>query len=741
MKTRQTRQKRRHSSYTESNGDTGRTAGIQTPCRTPRRSSKRVRFSDPRPQVHDEPDMSTGLTPALYRTSFDESMGGGAGPRTPSRRRSTPLPRSRRWLDPLAPGDGSSPDRVVQFAPLRQILTPRTQRQIRRVGLSEEINHIEREKRDAAQYQKMVQTLRQERDSLKQELARAQTRDTPDSQSAGEDTTWMLPRAQIEHLQSENTRLREEISFSSARNYDQRATTPSETDTVLINDTAFEGTMLVSDSPDMRGIDGLQLPTPDDYSLRDQPSPNYTQDAELLALSLDLESAKKEKRDLFEACRSRLSALNGTPIARHLQQPSPPPEFLDSIVPTLTEALSRASDAASALDSVKEEVANLGFSGDSAHDMIAEMRDRFRSARLGLERAIPGETPGGLHDGNATLGALVKRVEVLVESLDDEQCLREGSIDRERALRGQFDDLLARYETASRKIRELEESTAASAGDMLHTRMRMQELEREGQEQTVGIDRLNEALQKYRDEVKGLESLVTELEEDKRVSNDMHKKEVARLEQRAVTAETTMAEREAHIQQLEDTVEQNRIRACDLTAKVEQLEKDHQSAMETLEQRTAQQLHSDQEIGRMNVRVSELTTQLEAAQAETAKLHRHNAGLEDQLRTETDARDHLLDQWAADQARSFAYMKETISNQRRSARARAANWEMKSDELQSSPTARSDPLTPISATRFVDVEVGRGKHRRRLDSGIGILTDEMTGSDDGAILPSDPADL
>jgi hypothetical protein len=53
-------------------------------------------------------------------------------------------------------------------------------------------------------------------------------------------------------------------------------------------------------------------------------------------------------------------------------------------------------------------------------------------------------------------------------------------------------------------------------------------------------------------------------------------------------------------------------------------------------------------------------------------------------------------------------------------------------------------------TRFVDVEVGRGKNRRRLDSGIGILTEEdiMNEGEDSADLPmgvnhlpSDPAEL
>jgi hypothetical protein len=42
----------------------------------------------------------------------------------------------------------------------------------------------------------------------------------------------------------------------------------------------------------------------------------------------------------------------------------------------------------------------------------------------------------------------------------------------------------------------------------------------------------------------------------------------------------------------------------------------------------------------------------------------------------------------------------------------------------------SEPITPVSMTRFVDVEFGRGKNRRRMDSGIGILTGEELLKDD-----------
>jgi hypothetical protein len=709
------------------------------------------------------------LTPALVRTSFEDQGDADRITHSPSRlmrRRSAPLARSRYLQDP------SSSEQVVQFTPLRQILDPRTKRRLCRVGLSDEINHIEREKRETAYYEKTIQSLLRERDALKQELESAKsTQNENQFRHMDDEPVAMSPRSRVERLEAENGRLREEISFSSIQNGDDQDSF-STTDTIIINDSAFEGdTILMSNSPVICGLDGSHFPSPDNLSIPHNHNTatdagtqahltDEEQEAEIRTLSLDLETARKEKRDLFNAIRAHSSAFDGTSLGQHLRRSSPPPDFLAQLVPALTKAVSRASDAVGALNSAAEELSSIGFSGTTVNDIISEMRHRFRSARLGLERAVPGETANaGLDDGSATLAALVNRVELLVKELDEERYSHQGSLGREKALRGQFDTLLTRYEVATKKIQDLEESRAASASDMLHTRMRLQELEREGEEQVVSIDRLNAALSKYCEEVKGLEILVNQLEADKTVSQEQHSQHVAQLEERLArqresrsTAESAVAEREERIRQLEGTVEANQIRVCDLTAKVESIEKERWEAIESLEQKIAEQVeHHENEVGLLNVRVSELTTALEAAKSEAEKLLRSNIGLQEQLQQEMEARDNLLDRWAADQARSYSFMKETVNSERRKAKIRAANWEMKSDDLQSDGIPLpSEPITPVSMTRFVDVEVGRGKNRRRLDSGIGILTEEdiMNEGEDGADLPmgvnhlpSDPAEL
>ncbi|KAL4743130.1 hypothetical protein BDV11DRAFT_179016 [Aspergillus similis] len=726
-------------------------------CETPR-PYKRVRFSAAG-ITQSVPDYSTGLTPALCRTSFEERDEGLQ--RTPtrrSRRHSTPLPRSRRLTDSPIPRASTSPEKVLHFTPLRQILDTRTQRRIRRIGLSNEINNLEREKRAAAQYEKSLESLLRERDSLKRELEvakKGRTLPTSATQPTTDDGEWMAPEDRIEHLEAGNDRLRAQLSFSAMDNY--RHPTPSESDadtvdTILVNDSGLGGSSLfMSDSPDIRAADintfSDEFPLhPTRSKVDNSVQTPRSMDVEFTAISQDLEAARKEKKELFEACRSRLNLLSGTALERHLREHSPPADFFDDIVPSLMQMLARTSDATQTLSDIQSELSNLGFPGTNVHESVSELRNAFRTARLTLEHMVPGETANaGLNDGMSTLSALVKRVQTLVESLDEEKTRHQGSSDREKALRGQFDTLLVRYESACKNIQDLEESITSSAGDMLHTRMRMLELEREAQDHVIGTERLKAALDKYDDDVKRLERLVTRLEEEKAQRVDSHARRISELQQKVAeeescrrAAHSTIEDLEKQIREREEIIEQNRIRVCDLTAKIESIERECQQAVENLERNVTDH---EQETGLLNVRIAELNTALEAAKAEAEKLNRYNAGLKEQLRLEVEAKDGLLDKWFAEQTRAFALMKATVNAERRQAKVRSANWELKSDELDlDDKNIGSEPITPVSMTRFVDVEIGRGKHRRRLDSGIGVLTEDEL-EDEVDAVPSDPIDL
>lgn len=451
--------------------------------RTPR--NKRLRFSDPPLLIRDLP--STGLTPAMLRANCENST-------LLSECKSG---RTRKSLD----NGANSTKRVFQWAPLRQVLTPRAQRRICRLGLSDEMSRLEREERDVKRrLENAMERLRQEKD------------------------------AEIERLTIELGSKRS-ISHSNEM-----------VDVVLVDDQASMAQTQMDED------EGLSL-TPARCCKIDTP-PNTCvlteEEAELGSLARELETARREKKELFDAWRSRVQASPLSQVsndaAAALQLTSPPPDFNNQVVSTLTIALGRATDAARELDLTRQELLTLGFSGNTVVDMIAEMRQRFRSACLALEHAAP-ESNQNSATASDTLCALLDRVQQLVGNVADQQA-------RHQNMRNQFDALLVRYETAAQRIQDLEQTISCSAADMLHTRMRMQDLEREGRNHAVGVNRLNSALQKYREEVKSLESLITSLERENelrllksRKDVESKEREIARLWQANAALEKQLEER------------------------------------------------------------------------------------------------------------------------------------------------------------------------------------------------------
>ena len=134
------------------------------PPKTPTKSKKRVRFSDPGPEP-SAPSSSTGLTPYLNRTSFIQQA---LGPLTPrllaagTRRRSLPVQLSTSLPSPsLSPSPGPFSGEF-QFVPLRQVLDDRMKRRLRRNNLSVEINEIDEEKKSKMKLNQEIQCLKDE---------------------------------------------------------------------------------------------------------------------------------------------------------------------------------------------------------------------------------------------------------------------------------------------------------------------------------------------------------------------------------------------------------------------------------------------------------------------------------------------------------------------------------------------------------------------------------------------------
>ncbi|KAH7029215.1 uncharacterized protein B0I36DRAFT_245264 [Microdochium trichocladiopsis] len=141
------------------------------------KSRKRVRFSDPGPQAglnqdDGEPDSgndavlsSTGLTPMVRRSSLGSGTSTTSSPSAKRRRHSTPISSTSTHLSsPSAASPAKQEMMAVHFPSLRQILSDRVKRRIRRNGLSEEMNVIAAEKK--AQQESREAELEQLRSSL-----------------------------------------------------------------------------------------------------------------------------------------------------------------------------------------------------------------------------------------------------------------------------------------------------------------------------------------------------------------------------------------------------------------------------------------------------------------------------------------------------------------------------------------------------------------------------------------------
>lgn len=134
--------------------------------KTPTKPKKRVRFSDPGPDL--ETAQSTGLTPALKRSSLITSVLGSAAPpprwlaQNPRRRRSLPTLKSTALPTPsLSPPPSPCISGEIQFESLRQVLDPRSKRRLRRNNLSEEINNIDAEKKSNSQWKHEIEELKE----------------------------------------------------------------------------------------------------------------------------------------------------------------------------------------------------------------------------------------------------------------------------------------------------------------------------------------------------------------------------------------------------------------------------------------------------------------------------------------------------------------------------------------------------------------------------------------------------
>ncbi|OJD13672.1 hypothetical protein AJ78_05887 [Emergomyces pasteurianus Ep9510] len=748
--------------------------GPRTPTRNVR-AARKVRFSEPGATIEQlsgdiDGSLSTGLTPAIRRTrmeSQDSPSSKGPGARRTRRRRSEPAP--------LTDNDGIKYElpelphetQTFQFLSCSAILDPRSRRRIARFGLSEEMNNIIERKRDREKKRRVKEeefiNLQRELRALRDVKPEAQDNSTPHTPERVRELS--KARRRIEELEVLLGRYEESACGESPC---MSQTVNEHEDMIFVCDdiTMMDNEMLTTSlSPIPPRLTSSHLRTSDASTQVALEDPR--QQAENSSLSAQLHNMRQEKRVLFREWRSIVGsngagtkdeALNE--ISLDSPASSPPPNLLPQVATALREAVSRESKTLKTLENVAKCLSGHGFNGSCASEILVDMGARFRQARIELERAVPGETANGnLTNWKEIIDMLAKRIITLAEDLTSTEAQVSECERREVVLRNEFNMTLHQLEQTSKKSKILEEASDSMAEDVIHIRMKMQRLEQEiGVLETDKV-RLNNAIESYRTDLKILEELNMKLEEDAIASiqetarlhsansalneeMEQSNKTIANLEQNKASQQTILGETQRLLNQ----------RTMDLTAvekNIEQLKSEHAQAIASIS-------HShDKQMGAMNVRISLLTNALNESQAEVQTLRADRARLQCRLnslqqlfsretihtateRASTTVKE--LMEW--EQGMSALYGGSIQDPPSQQGGQTDSPYVTGSDSkgyggatnnnIDGFAAIGSEPITP-SCDRFVNVEIQRGKKRkrRRPDSAIEIVDEEEDEGQEG----------
>ncbi|KAK1479009.1 hypothetical protein CTAM01_14873 [Colletotrichum tamarilloi] len=511
-------------------------AQSQTPRKAPKR---RVRFSDPGPSGSTTPrttrTLSTGLTPMINRTSLSR---GGVAP-TPSSSSSS----RRRHSMPNAPSGAATdlpPSGEVHFLPLRQVLSGRVQRRIRRNGLSEEMNTITAEKRASAKHAKeQLQTLR---DQLRQKDAEiyelqnatiildteriwALEKEVDDLRSQLADRSsasarqkscfdWTLAArdpfaddfmetdtVEAESVCGERVQYADETVFGEATMAEMECSTPTRVRSSFLTPPLTSPVAAGPATPSsLRGKQRVVVSAPSDTGVQaNLPDPEKQRLEEELA-SLRLEMSKLTGTlDSYSALTERLSQkLSAVPPEDTASDYS-----IATIETQIASLLRTISDRTAALQDLNGSLCALGFPGSDGAEIVTSLSAALRTARLELEYLTPGEITLPLSSrGAEVLDLLLTRLRDLAKRAKED----EASIDEYHEL-----ELSLRQQLGARVavMGELE-------SELKRAREGLQEKEGRVSELEVSVERLKGAVAGYVRDISELEGVVGKMESENR---------------------------------------------------------------------------------------------------------------------------------------------------------------------------------------------------------------------------------
>lgn len=585
----------------------------------------------------------------------------------------------------------------VQFTPLRQALSGRMQRRIRRNRLSEEVNDFEHEQREMARLRKEIQAKDEEAKRLRAELEQSRSKSTsPRSTKAVDPETASI---RINEIESELDQLRrsfQEFHDNPTNFEDEGIGAGSEQPW----DDVPRGS---SSGPRSEGGDTIQIyeDSIDPFSSTQQLSSNFAhQDAQDAAImGLELESARRAKQSLLgsfsrrttlDASELHFADSPGKPIAH---APSPMPKVSTDLYTALSKELkaadSRAEDAELALESVEGEIRVLcsAFCDGDSHAKLTSLANHFRSIRLEFENIMPGESALSLNDNASLLPEIVSKLKGVIAELSEKSTELQNMRAQERTLRGNFDHSLQALEKATAKVKTLEDDVDKMSGEMLEIRIRAKKAEDSRDEARQDNDKLRVAMESYRRDITQLESLIQTMEAEHRVALEDVRNETksAREEMEARASAEKLGRQKA-----EES-------AVGRLKKIQELEEKLQDAKERAE-RVGQELEGNVE--GLKRRVGSMSLALQTANEEASRLRKLLKKCEKKYRDEVYRGEELVAKTRADMIKAAAKVIEDGKAHGRKSKVAFANWELESDDVMTDE--HGVPMTPSSVVRFAD---------------------------------------
>jgi hypothetical protein len=399
---------------------------------------------------------------------------------------------------------------------------------------------------------------------------------------------------------------------------------------------------------------------------------------------------------------------------------------LDTVLTQLAISQAHALERNNAFSALTTEISSLGFPSSGPEEVLETIAKQFRQARLDLEYLTPGEVVEGF-ENDKLLEMLVSRIKVLLEKVKE----RDDTIDEYHE-----QEILLRQQLSSRV-----DAMDGLKKELYLASTVVRDLREEIQDKETSNERLQAALEGYRDEVSGLEKLIERMERDGRDNEQQLRSEVQEAEERlqdeVLKHDTTRADSEGKEMMMVE-LERRLSAALQAIAELEQqlttLSSSNETALAekdaTVNQLKASSLQREMEHGNAlalrDARVSELRDEIsrvndaiKTAHSTIVSLRKENIELEAQVHGEKTRREFVVKSMREQLNRLETGLNGDVSV-RGPARGQGRS---KSVGAEVAPEATAQTQGGVRRGRFLDGDLARrgSKKRRRYDSGLGFL--------------------